>query len=201
MTALSRQALRADKAIRDVTATLRENRDVLGDVVTQLLQPFAGEGVAVPGFSAVVDPMVNLLESLGRDVVRADQGKLDEIAVDTALRTRRDESSAKLYRELVALKGTVRSAHGPDGVTILGFARRLGRDPVVVERQTQRLLANLGNPERPLPAPQVAGDPANPLKTRTLSPSDEKSPTPASEFTALIRLTCFQKTHARIARV
>ncbi|HEX9734073.1 MAG TPA: hypothetical protein VGG06_19045 [Thermoanaerobaculia bacterium] len=157
MTALSRQALRADKAIRDVTATLRENRDVLGDGVTQLLQPFAGEGQTVPGFSAVVDPMVNLLESLGRDVVLADQGKLDENAVDFVLRARRDAASAELYREIVALKGAVRSAHGPEGVKILGFAQELRPDPVLVERQAERLLANLGNPERPLPPARAAG--------------------------------------------
>jgi len=166
MAALSKEALRADKAIRHVSSTLRENRDVLGDGVTQLLRPYAGEGLSVPEFSGVVDLMVAFLESLGREVVRVDQGKLDENAVDSTLRTRRDASSEELYRELVVLKGAVRSAHGPDGVTILGFAQRLGRDPVVVERQTQRLLTNLGNPEKPLPAPLVAGTGIDPEAVR-----------------------------------
>lgn len=174
MPALSKRPLRAEKAIRVVAATLRENRGVLNDGLTELFRPYLGEDEASPDFSRLPDLMARCLEDTHRTLLSADRTKLDELADDSGLRKRRDALARDLYRELVALKGAIRSGHGAEGVAILGFARRLGRDPVVVLRQMQRIVANLGNPERPLPAPKVAGTGVRPEEiTRSLEPKVE----------------------------
>lgn len=154
MAALTKEALRAEKAIRHVSSTLHENRDVLGEGITQILQPYAADGTTVPQFEVVADLLVSFLQDLRRGVVQADLTRFGENVIDSELRSRRDQASAELYGEIVALKGTVRSAHGPEGVRNLGFAAELGRDPVQVLGQTELLLGNLG---KPLPPPKVAG--------------------------------------------
>lgn len=157
MAALSKAALRSERAIRVVSSTLRENRGVLDGGLTEFFQPYLGEGELMPVFSTVADLMARSLEDTNRTLVEADRSKLDEFALDSALRRRRDSVASNLHREIVALKGAVASGHGLEGLSVLGFARELVLEPIVVLRQTQRILVNLADPDKPLPAPVVPG--------------------------------------------
>lgn len=133
-------------------------------VLAPRLAEAAGEGEAPMDVLALQNRLGAVLRSHRQALEAADSAHIEELRDDIGPRDRRDAAVASLHDRVSRVRGTVETVFGAGASNRLFAIRGLtSRNPEVLRRQAERILARLRDESKPLPAPEVswlAVDPA-----------------------------------------
>jgi len=112
-------------------------------VLTEKFGPLVGEGVTLPDFQQLQQFFLDILQAARARVVAAEGEHVDELAGDPERRTLRDEAFGSLKSTILEQRDFFAGAFGPEKAEMLGFPARVGRTPLELLRQGERLTEHL----------------------------------------------------------
>jgi hypothetical protein len=132
-----------------------------GEVARRLAPRFAGtgsdgEGEAVLGL--LQERLERILRADREALEAADRAHIEELREDGEARRRRDAAVALVYSHVSRLRGMVETLFGAGaGARVFALRGETSRNPQVLRRQAERVVARLRDTAEPLPGPMLAG--------------------------------------------
>jgi len=124
-------------------------------VITEKFGPRLAEGETVPDFQQVQRFFLGILQAARARMEAAEVEHLDELAGDGERRTLRQQAFDALKSTVLEQRDFFAGAFGPDKAEMLGFPPQIGRSPLELLRQGERLVQHLSDPAAELPPPRL----------------------------------------------
>ncbi|MEM7586874.1 MAG: hypothetical protein AAF560_26020 [Acidobacteriota bacterium] len=137
-----------------VENAIRHHGQRVADVVSVRFQTLLPEGREIPDFWQLQLFLLDLLQGRKEQMAAAEQAHVDELADDAEPRGRRDRFLARLGSQMVGMRSAFAGIYRPEDIELLGFPRRIARDPESLLRQADRLIQRLNDPSLVLPVSQ-----------------------------------------------
>jgi hypothetical protein len=151
------------RVARRLIAAARTHAHEVGVRLPSHLAEPSGDGgtpslTHAPELARFQDELARLLERRLDDLIEADAAHLRAQRSASVARARRAEATGGVYRKITDLRAVVRGAYGRDGVReLLWLDGPTPREPLVLQRWTDRLLRVLGELPVELPPPRWKG--------------------------------------------
>ncbi|MEE8522383.1 MAG: hypothetical protein V3T72_00510, partial [Thermoanaerobaculia bacterium] len=127
----------------------------VSDVLTEKFGPRLEEGETVPDFQQVQLFFLGILQAARFRMAEAEAKHVDELAGDDERRTLRQQAFDGLKSTILEQRDFFAGAFGPDQAEMLGFPPQIGRSPMALLRQGERLVQHLTDPTAELPPPRL----------------------------------------------
>jgi len=135
------------RVAKALLASARTHARQVGERLQTNLAAVVEDGETLPDLTNLQLLFARLLERNLDALLAADECHLKELDDDPGIRHCRDQAAAELYDQVVAVRRLVRGALGADGETeLLGVEGRTASDPLVLQRQAERILRRLREP-------------------------------------------------------
>jgi hypothetical protein len=147
-----------------VAEAARTHSDRVVGGVQELFATHLRPGETMPDVALLFALTERALGASIADVVQADEAHERETADDQGVRTRRDETSGRLYTTLAELRELAVLLFGKDAAARFGLAGPTPREPIALSRRAADVSVALGGD---VPAPKVMGATFEPGPWRT----------------------------------
>lgn len=158
----SKGALDRQRVAKTVIAAARVHAQEVGEQLRNQFATVTQDGESLPDFTLLQVQLARFLEMRLDALMAAEDRHRLELADDHDIRLRRDEESAAVQQQLVALREAVSAIYGSERVPqVLGLDGCTAQSPFGLLAQAQRVLGRLREPvtvepvSRLLPADQL----------------------------------------------
>lgn len=153
----SKQVTDREKSTRAVAAAASTHAAALAVGIKEQLAPLLQKGESMPDVELFVRLVGRRVEAVMAELMAADKAHEAELADDSGPRDSRDEAAASVRATLVDLRAAIESAHGSEGLRLLGLDGAVPEDPSVLATVADNVEKKLGNASVKLPAARRKG--------------------------------------------
>ena len=142
------------QVVRDASAALTQRSEKNAAQLVSLLSQHLLSGETAPEFRLLFVLLSRHVQYYQKHIEDADQRHAQELGDDIVVLQAREDTAAKVYRELVQIRSELEAAFGSAGVAALGMTGITPRQPDLLERYAADILdrlqkgVSLGTPTR-----------------------------------------------------